>query len=64
VQLPEFRNEPFTDFSRPEEQQAYERALAKVQKDVLGRTWPCWIGGVEVHGKKTFDGFDPGELSR
>ncbi|MFN6148288.1 MAG: L-glutamate gamma-semialdehyde dehydrogenase [Planctomycetota bacterium] len=64
MQLPEFRNEPFTDFSRPEEQQAFERALAKVQKDVLGRTWSCWIGGEPATGKKTYDGFDPGDTSR
>ena len=64
MHLPEFRNEPFTDFSRPDEQQAFELALAKVRKDVLGRTWPCWIGGQEVRGKETFDVTDPGDTSR
>ncbi|MCK5943532.1 MAG: aldehyde dehydrogenase family protein, partial [Planctomycetes bacterium] len=64
MQLSDFRNEPFTDFSQPENKQAFEAALKKVQKDVLGRTWPCWIGGEEVRGKKTFEGYDPGELSR
>jgi 1-pyrroline-5-carboxylate dehydrogenase len=64
VQLPEFRNEPFTDFSRPEHQQAFQQALQKVQRDVIGKTWPCWIGGEEVRGKETFDTFDPGETTR
>jgi 1-pyrroline-5-carboxylate dehydrogenase len=64
LNLPEFRNEPFTDFSRPENQQAFQAALQKIKKEVLGRTWPCWIDGEEVRGKETFDGFDPGELTR
>jgi 1-pyrroline-5-carboxylate dehydrogenase len=64
VQLSDFRNEPFTDFSQPENKQAFEAALKKVQDEYLGRTWTCWIGGEEVKGKKTFEGYDPGELSR
>jgi 1-pyrroline-5-carboxylate dehydrogenase len=64
VQLPEFRNEPFTDFTKPENQQAFQQALQKVQKDGLGRTWPCWIGGEQVRGKETFQTFDPGETTR
>ena len=64
MQLSDFRNEPFTDFSQPENKQAFEAALAKVEKEYLGRTWSCWIGGEEVKGKKTFEGHDPGDLSR
>jgi 1-pyrroline-5-carboxylate dehydrogenase len=64
VQLPDFRNEPFTDFSRPENQQAFQQALQKVQREVLGRTWPCWIGGEEIRGKAVFEVFDPGETTR
>ena len=64
MQLSDFRNEPFTDFSRPDNQQAFQQALQKVQKDVIGRTWPCWIGGEEVRGKQFFEGHDPGELTR
>jgi 1-pyrroline-5-carboxylate dehydrogenase len=64
VQLPDFRNEPFTDFSRPENQQAFQAALTAVEKNLLGRTWPCWIGGEEVRGKATFDSHDPGEITR
>ncbi|MBZ0151354.1 MAG: L-glutamate gamma-semialdehyde dehydrogenase [Planctomycetes bacterium] len=64
MQLPEFRNEPFTDFTRPENQAAFQQALDTVRKEILGRTWPCWIGGEEVRGKTTFDSFDPGELTQ
>lgn len=64
MQLPEFRNEPFTDFSRPEHQQAFQQSLQKIQKEVLGRTWPCWIGGEEVRGKALFETYDPGETTR
>lgn len=63
MQLPEFRNEPFTDFSRPEEQQAFQKALQTVKKDVLGKTWPCWIGGEAVRGTETFENHDPGEIT-
>lgn len=64
MKLSDFRNEPFTDFSQPENQQAFEAARKKVEQDYLGRTWPCWIGGEQVTGEKTFDGQDPSELSR
>ena len=64
MQLSDFRNEPFTDFSKPENKQAFEAALKKVERDYLGRTWPCWIDGKEVTGENTFEGHDPGDLSR
>ena len=64
MQLPEFRNEPFTDFSRPEPQRAFQQSLQKIQKEFLGRTWPCWIGGEEVRGKNLFETYDPGETTR
>ncbi|MBL8752655.1 MAG: aldehyde dehydrogenase family protein, partial [Planctomycetes bacterium] len=63
MQLPEFTNEPFTDFTDPANQQAFQQALQKVRREVLGRTWPCWIGGEEVRGKDTFEVFDPGDTT-
>lgn len=44
--LPEYRNEPFTDFSNPENVAKMEAALAKV-KGELGQTFPLVIGGNE-----------------
>ncbi|HEB52044.1 MAG TPA: L-glutamate gamma-semialdehyde dehydrogenase [bacterium] len=61
--MSDFRNEPFTDFSQPDNRQAFEAALHKVRDEVLGRTWPCWIGGEEVRGERTFESCDPGELT-
>jgi 1-pyrroline-5-carboxylate dehydrogenase len=63
VQLPEFTNEPFTDFSLQANQDAFLAALKKVRRDVLGRNWPCWIGGEEVRGKDTFEVCDPGDTA-
>lgn len=64
VQLPDFRNEPFTDFLSPTEQAAFQAALKQVAAESLDRTWPCWIGGERIDGRATFETFDPGELTR
>lgn len=44
--LPEFKNEPFTDFTNPENARLMEEALAKV-KGELGQIYPLIIGGKE-----------------
>ena len=45
--LPEFRNEPFTDFSNPENVKRMEEALATV-KSQLGQTYPLIIGNERI----------------
>ena len=45
--LPEFRNEPFTDFSQQANADAMRAALQKVQQQ-LGETYPLVIGGAKV----------------
>ena len=40
----EFTNEPFIDFSKPENRKAMEEALVRV-KDMFGREYPLVIGG-------------------
>ncbi len=45
--ITEFRNEPFTDFSLPDNQKAMEAALAHVRSQ-LGRTYPLVIGAEEI----------------
>ena len=42
--VPEFRNEPLTDFARPEAADAFAAALARVERE-LGREYPLLIGG-------------------
>lgn len=60
--LPEFRNEPFTDFSIEANAKAMKAALAKV-KDELGRTYPLLIGGDHVELPDTFDSLNPSKPS-
>jgi 1-pyrroline-5-carboxylate dehydrogenase len=43
----EFQNEPFIDFSTPENRKATEAALAQV-KGMLGREYPLVIGGEKI----------------
>ncbi len=45
--LPEYRNEPFTDFSNPENVKRMEEALAKVKRE-LGQTYPIIIGDERI----------------
>ena len=45
--LPEFRNEPFTDFSQPQNRDAMKAAIAKVKSD-FGKEYPLVIGGEKV----------------
>ncbi|HYI08502.1 MAG TPA: L-glutamate gamma-semialdehyde dehydrogenase [Thermoanaerobaculia bacterium] len=56
--LPEFRNEPLTDFSKPEDQAAMNLALAKVSGEA-GREHPIVIGGERITGLKTFSSLNP-----
>lgn len=54
----EFRNEPLTDFSKPENKVAMQAALEKV-KGEFGREYPLVIGGQRITGLKTFDSVNP-----
>jgi 1-pyrroline-5-carboxylate dehydrogenase len=54
----EFTNEPLTDFSKPENRNAFQSALARVQGE-LGREHPLVIGGEKVKIGKTFDSLNP-----
>lgn len=45
--IPEFTNEPLTDFTKPENRKKMESALKKVRTE-LGREYPMWIGGKKV----------------
>ena len=56
--LPEFHNEPLTDFSKPENAAAMELAIAKVI-GLAGQTHPLVIGGERVTGLDTFDSVNP-----
>ncbi len=59
----EFRNEPFTDFSRPEEAAAMRAALAQVE-GALGARHDLLIDGEWVATEKTFTSVDPSRRER
>jgi 1-pyrroline-5-carboxylate dehydrogenase len=58
-----FKNEPLTDFSKPKNRKAMEKALAKVQAD-LGREYPLIIGGKRKKIRAKFVSIDPSDPSR
>ncbi len=53
-----FTNEPFTDFSDPNEREAFQAALKGVRAQ-LGRDYPLVIGGAEVTASETFRSYNP-----
>jgi len=59
----EFKNEPLTDFSRPENREAFQAALERAQKD-LGREHLLLIGGERIRSGKTFDSINPSNPSQ
>ena len=63
MQLSEFQNEPFTDFSQPRNREAFETALVAAQK-LFGKTHPAWVAGKPVTGRAPLISHDPGETSR
>lgn len=54
----EFRNEPFTDFSKEENAQAMRDAIAKVQGE-LGREYPLVIGGERIKTESKLESINP-----
>src|SRR6185503_19316238 len=54
----EFRNEPFTDFSKEENANAMRAALAKVATE-LGREYPLVIGGERINTDAKLDSINP-----
>jgi 1-pyrroline-5-carboxylate dehydrogenase len=60
--LSEFRNEPFTDFHKPENIAAMEQALANV-KAQFGQTYPLIIGGERITTDKSIESINPANPS-
>ncbi len=61
--LPEFRNEPLTDFSTAPGKTAMEEALRAVGAH-LGREFPLLIGGRAVQTRETFRSFNPSKADQ
>ncbi|HEY4008523.1 MAG TPA: L-glutamate gamma-semialdehyde dehydrogenase [Acidobacteriaceae bacterium] len=60
--LAPFRNEPFTDFSAPDNHRAMLDALARVRSE-LGRTWDLVIGGHHFQTGERFSSTNPARPS-
>src|ERR1043165_8552689 len=58
MMVSEFRNEPFTDFTKSENAQAMREAIAKVQRQ-LGREYPLVIGGERIATGALLDSINP-----
>ncbi len=56
--LPAFANEPYTDFSIPENRRAMEEALRRV-RDQFGREYELWIGGAKLKTEEKFESRNP-----
>ena len=63
MNLPEYRNEPFGDFSSSERREAMQRALRSVG-DQLGADYPVVIHGERFHTSATMVSRSPAEPSR
>ncbi len=53
-----FKNEPYEDFSLPENRKAMEEAIAKVEAE-LGREWDLVIGGDHVKADQKIESINP-----
>jgi len=58
MNLPEFRNEPYTDFSAPDNRRRMEHAQAKVRGE-LGRGYSLITAGESVCAASTFNSTNP-----
>jgi 1-pyrroline-5-carboxylate dehydrogenase len=53
-----FKNEPLTDFSKPEHRKAFQKALETVGRQ-LGKEYPIVIGGKEITTPEKLRSFNP-----
>ncbi|SDY15040.1 L-glutamate gamma-semialdehyde dehydrogenase [Thermoactinomyces sp. DSM 45892] len=61
--LQEYRNEPFTDFSKEENYTAFQAALDKVQSE-LGREYKIIIGDERIQTDRTMKSLNPSNLDQ
>src|SRR5690349_14002716 len=61
--LADFRNEPFVDFTNPENAAAMKQALADVEAQ-LGRTYPLIIDGQKINTEATIASINPAKPSQ
>ena len=59
----EFKNEPFTDYSKPENADAMRQAIEQVKSE-LGKDYPVVVNGERIELDKKFESFNPAEKSQ
>jgi len=59
----EFKNEPFTDYSKPENADAMRQAIEQVRSE-LGRDYPVIINGEKIELEGKFESVNPAEKSQ
>ncbi len=60
--LDEFKNEPFTDYSKPENSEAMKQAIEKVRGE-LGMQYPIVINGEKINLESKFESSNPAKKS-
>ena len=61
--LDEFKNEPFTDYSKAENAGAMRAAIERVRGE-LGKNYPCIIDGEKIEIETTFESVNPAEKAQ
>jgi 1-pyrroline-5-carboxylate dehydrogenase len=61
--LSKFKNEPLTDFSKPAQRKAMEKALVKVRSE-FSKEYPIVIGGEEIRTNEKFNSLNPSKPSQ
>ena len=59
IKVQEYRPQSFTDFTKEENVKAYQDALAKVRKELLGKHYPLIIDGKEVDTAEKLTSLNP-----
>lgn len=60
--MDEFKNEPFTDYTQPDNAEAMTAALEKVRSE-LGLEYPIVIGGERIQLESKFESYNPANKS-
>ena len=63
IKVQEYRPQSFTDFTKQENVQAYQAALAKVRKELVGKHYPLVIDGKKVDTAEKIQSVNPCDTS-
>ncbi|MFC6616498.1 L-glutamate gamma-semialdehyde dehydrogenase [Deinococcus radiophilus] len=63
LKIEEYRPQSFIDFTKEENIQAYQEALAKVRRELVGKHYPLIINGERVDTEQKFESVNPCDTS-